>query len=73
MSDPVVIEFMKSIKQDVRDLTAAVNAMNEKADKRLDDLEDSQSQIKGAAKVVIAIATVLSGIVSWIIAHVWKV
>lgn len=72
MSDPV-LEYVKSIDQNTRILSAKIDALMEKHDKRIDDLEDSQAQMRGAAKVVIAIATGLSGILSWVVAHVWKV
>jgi len=72
MSDPV-LEYLKSVKQDIREIKTDLSGMLEKHDKRIDDLEDSHAQMKGAAKVVIAVATTLSGLISWIVAHVWKV
>jgi len=72
MSDPI-LEYLKSVKQDIREIKTDLSGMLEKHDKRIDDLEDSQAQMRGAAKVVIAVTTGLSGFISWIVAHVWKV
>jgi hypothetical protein len=37
--------------------------------KRLDSIEKTLEEIKGGWKVFIAIATVLSGIISWMVTH----
>lgn len=68
MSDPN-LEFMKSIKQDLRDLTAQVTIMNTKMDERLDELEDSHSQMRGAAKLGAAIVTMVSGAISFTVTY----
>ena len=72
MSDPV-LELLRNIREDLHIVKSDMSSMLEKHDKRIDDLEDSQAQMRGAGKVAIAVITGLSGIISWVISHVWKV
>jgi len=37
--------------------------------KRLDNIEKTLEEIKGGWKVFIAIATILSGVISWMVTH----
>ena len=75
--DNQAFELLKSrldrIDSNVDALHASLQSLNDKTDQRLDTLEDSHAQMKGMAKIVVAIATGLSGVLSWVVSHVWKV
>jgi len=72
MTDPVM-ELLRNLREDVHSIKGDLSSMLEKHDKRIDDLENGHAQMSGAVRVVIAIAAGFSGILSWVVSHIWKV
>jgi hypothetical protein len=68
MSDPV-LEYLKSVKQDLREIKQDLGGMLQKHDDRLDTLEDAQSEQRGMIKMAGAVITAASGVVAFIVAH----
>jgi len=56
---------IKHIQTDVDTLMDDMNQLK----KRLDSIEKTLEEIKGGWKVFIAIATLFSGVVSWMVTH----
>jgi tetrahydromethanopterin S-methyltransferase subunit G len=63
-----VIEHGVEIKHIQSDVDTLMEDMAQ-LKKRLDNIEKTLEEIKGGWKVFIAIATVLSGIISWMVTH----
>jgi tetrahydromethanopterin S-methyltransferase subunit G len=63
-----VIEHGVEIKHIQSDVDSIMEDM-EQLKKRLDGIEKTLEEIKGGWKVFIAIATIFSGIVSWMVTH----
>jgi hypothetical protein len=63
-----VIEHGVEIKHIQSDVDTLMEDM-EHLKARLDNIEKTLEEIKGGWKVFIAIATVLSGIISWMVTH----
>ena len=67
-TDREVIEHGVEIKHIQTDVDTLMEDM-EQLKARLDNIEKTLEEIKGGWKVFIALATVLSGIVSWFVTH----
>jgi hypothetical protein len=67
-TDREVIEHGVEIKHIQTDVDTLMEDM-EQLKARLDGIEKTLEEIKGGWKVFIAIATVLSGIISWMVTH----
>ncbi len=67
-SEREVIEHGVEIKHIQSDVDTLMKDM-EHLKKRLDNIEKTLEEIKGGWKVFIAIATILSGIISWMVTH----
>ena len=63
-----VIEHGVEIKHIQSDVDSLMEDM-EQLKARLDSIEKTLEEIKGGWKVFIAIATVLSGVISWMVTH----
>ena len=63
-----VIEHGVEIKHIQSDVDTLMEDM-EHLKKRLDNIEKTLEVIKGGWKVFIAIATILSGVISWMVTH----
>jgi chromosome segregation ATPase len=63
-----VIEHGVEIKHIQSDVDTLMEDM-EHLKARLDNIEKTLEEIKGGWKVFIAIATVLSGVISWMVTH----
>ena len=63
-----VIEHGVEIKHIQSDVYTLMEDM-EHLKKRLDNIEKTLEEIKGGWKVFIAIATILSGVISWMVTH----
>jgi chromosome segregation ATPase len=63
-----VIEHGVEIKHIQSDVDSLMEDM-EQLKARLDSIEKTLEEIKGGWKVFIAIATVISGIISWMVTH----
>lgn len=68
MSDPV-LEYLKSVKQDIREMRVDISAMLKDHDERLDTLEDAHAEQRGMFKLGAAIVTLVSGAISFVVAH----
>jgi hypothetical protein len=67
-TDREVIEHGVEIKHIQTDVDTLMEDM-EQLKARLDGIEKTLEEIKGGWKVFIAIATILSGIISWMVTH----
>jgi hypothetical protein len=67
-TDREVIEHGVEIKHIQTDVDTLMEDM-EQLKARLDGIEKTLEEIKGGWKVFIAIATVLSGVISWMVTH----
>jgi len=67
-TDREVIEHGVEIKHIQTDVDTLMEDM-EQLKSRLDSIEKTLEEIKGGWKVFIAIATLFSGIVSWLVTH----
>jgi tetrahydromethanopterin S-methyltransferase subunit G len=63
-----VIEHGVEIKHIQSDVDTLMEDMDQ-LKKRLDNIEKTLEEIKGGWKVFIAIATILSGMISWMVTH----
>jgi chromosome segregation ATPase len=63
-----VIEHGVEIKHIQSDVDSIMEDM-EQLKARLDSIEKTLEEIKGGWKVFIAIATVISGVISWMVTH----
>ena len=63
-----VIEHGVEIKHIQSDVDSIMEDM-EQLKARLDSIEKTLEEIKGGWKVFIAIATILSGVISWMVTH----
>ncbi len=74
MSDPV-LEYLKSVKQDLRDIKADMSTVIQKHDERLDSLEDAHAEQRGMVKMAGIVVTgasgllAASGFVAFIVTH----
>lgn len=68
MSDPV-LEYVKSIKQDLRDIKQDMSGMIQKHDERLDSLEDAHAEQRGMVKMAGAVVTAASGVIAFLVSH----
>ena len=67
-TDREVIEHGVEIKHIQTDVDTLMEDM-EQLKSRLDSIEKTLEEIKGGWKVFIALATFLSGVVSWLVTH----
>ena len=63
-----VIEHGVEIKHIQSDVDSLMEDMDQ-LKKRLDNIEKTLEEIKGGWKVFIALATILSGVISWMVTH----
>jgi ribosome recycling factor len=68
MSDPV-LEYLKSVKQDIREMRTDINGMLKDHDNRLDDLETKHAEQRGMVKLAGVLVTTVSGIIAFLVAH----
>lgn len=68
MSDPV-LEYLKSVKQDLREIKQDLGGMLQKHDERLDILEESHAEQRGFFKAAGAVVTAASGLIAFLISH----
>lgn len=69
MSDPV-LELVRSLKQDVRDLKTDMASLIQKHDERIDDLETKFAEQRGAVKIAGVFFTAISAVVSFAVSFV---
>lgn len=68
MSDPV-LEYLKSVKQDLREIKQDMTGMLQKHGERIDALEDSHAEQRGMVKMAGIIITAASGVVAFLVSH----
>lgn len=69
MSDPV-LEYLKSVKQDLREIKQDMSGMLQKHDERIDDLETKFAEQRGAVKIAGVFFTAISAVVSFAVSFV---
>jgi hypothetical protein len=68
MSDPV-LEYLKSVKQDIREMRSDLSAIIKDHDNRIDNLEDAHAEQRGMVKLAGVLITTVSGIVAFLVSH----
>lgn len=68
MSDPV-LEYLKSVKQDLREIKQDMSGMLQKHGERIDALEDAHAEQRGMVKMAGIIITATSGVVAFLVSH----
>ena len=68
MSDPV-LEYLKSVKQDLRDIKSDMSAVIQKHDERLDSLEDAHAEQRGMVKMAGIVVTGASGLLAFLVSY----
>jgi hypothetical protein len=68
MSDPV-LEYLKSVKQDIREMRSDLVSMMREHGNRIDNLEDAHAEQRGMVKMAGVLITTVSGIVAFLVSH----
>lgn len=68
MSDPV-LEYLKSVKRDLREIKQDMTGMLQKHGERIDALEDAHAEQRGFVKAAGAVITAASGAIAFIVTH----
>ena len=69
MNNEPILEYLRSVKQDIRDMRSDINDLLKDHDTRLDDLEKRHAEERGMVKLGGVIITALSGFIAFIVSH----